>query len=237
VSWQFAGVLLGGVATLAVYSFLWKENPFYRFFEHVFVGLGVGYGVAFTWTGVLEPKLFLPLFAVDLKPGEAYWWEPLLLLPAAFGCLYYFIYSRKRQWLARLVIGFSLGIGGGMAFRGFFNEQGRQILMSFRPVVQLVRDDSGAMLGWASLWASLGNVAFIAALFCVMTYFFFSFEHDKPVIKQASAAGRWFLMVTFGAFFGATVMARMSLLIERLQFLINEWLAGIYHFLTFGFGG
>ena len=230
---------MGGVATLAVYTFLWKENPFYRFFEHVFVGLGVGYGVAFTWMNVLEPKLFLPLLGLDREPGTPYsFWRVLLVLPAAFGCLYYFIYSKKRQWLARLVIGFSLGVGGGMAFRGFFNEFGRQILMSFRPLVAVVRDESSGEALWgASAWASLGNIAFIAALFCVMTYFFFSFEHDRPVIRQASAAGRWFLMVTFGAFFGATVMARMSLLIERLQFLINEWSAAVYELLSLVFGG
>jgi hypothetical protein len=56
-----------------------------------------------------------------------------------------------------------------------------------------------------------------------MTYFFFSFEHNRPGIRQASALGRWLMMVTFGAFFGSTVMARMALLIDRLQFMIHDW--------------
>jgi hypothetical protein len=31
------------------------------------------------------------------------------------------------------------------------------------------------------------------------------------------------LMGCFGAFFGSTIMARMALLVERLDFLIHDW--------------
>ena len=34
-------------------------------------------------------------------------------------------------------------------------------------------------------------------------------------------------MVCFGAFFGSTVMARLSLLVERLQFLLGPWMQSI----------
>ena len=34
------------------------------------------------------------------------------------------------------------------------------------------------------------------------------------------------MMITFGAFFGSTVMARMALLIDRLQFLTRDWVRG-----------
>ncbi len=34
-------------------------------------------------------------------------------------------------------------------------------------------------------------------------------------------------MVSFGAFFGATVMARMALLVERLQFLVEDFAPAI----------
>ena len=32
-------IFIGGIATLAIYSFLIKENAFYRFFEHLFIGI------------------------------------------------------------------------------------------------------------------------------------------------------------------------------------------------------
>jgi hypothetical protein len=40
--------------------------------------------------------------------------------------------------------------------------------------------------------------------------------------------GKWFMMVGFGASFGLTVMARISLLIGRIQFLVNDVFAKIF---------
>jgi hypothetical protein len=38
-----------------------------------------------------------------------------------------------------------------------------------------------------------------------------------------SKFGRYTLMVAFGALFGSTIMARMSLLIGRMYFLIHDF--------------
>ena len=36
--------------TLAIFSFLYRDNPIYRFAEHLFAGLSAGYYVAlYTW--------------------------------------------------------------------------------------------------------------------------------------------------------------------------------------------
>ena len=72
------------------------------------------------------------------------------------------------------------------------------------------------------------NVLFIIVLLAVMAYFFFSFEHKTVARRIPSSMGRWCLMFAFGAMFGFTVMARMSLLIGRMYFLLHDWL-GIAH--------
>jgi hypothetical protein len=54
----------------------------------------------------------------------------------------------------------------------------------------------------------------------VLFYFFFSIEHSGPG-KVVARTGIVFLMIAFGAAFGYTVMARMSLLIGRLTDLIE----------------
>jgi len=54
----------------------------------------------------------------------------------------------------------------------------------------------------------------------VLFYFFFSVEHTGPG-KVVARTGIIFLMISFGAAFGYTVMARMSLLIGRLTDLIE----------------
>jgi hypothetical protein len=44
------------------------------------------------------------------------------------------------------------------------------------------------------------------------------------VIGGPARLGIWFLMVTFGAAFGYTVMGRIALLAIRLEFLADDWL-------------
>jgi hypothetical protein len=57
----------------------------------------------------------------------------------------------------------------------------------------------------------------------VLVYFFFSLEH-KGVVGKTARVGVWFLMITFGAAFGFTVMGRITLLVGRFDFLFNDWL-------------
>jgi len=216
-------VLIGGLATLAIFSFLIKENPFYRFFEHVYIGIAAGFGVILTFKNFLWPRILSPMLgysvvtypdgtlAAPYNPGYL-----LYLIPMTFGLLYYFIYSRKYGWLAKLVIGFSLGMSGGIALKGFYNEMLPQIVGSFKPLV--VQGEGG--VDWLT---SIENFVFIFTLVAVMYYFFFSFRSEGRCSRGLSAAGRWLMMVCFGAFFGSTVMARMALLVERVQFLLHDW--------------
>jgi hypothetical protein len=55
----------------------------------------------------------------------------------------------------------------------------------------------------------------------VLFYFYFSIEH-KGIVGKLGTVGIWFIMISFGASFGYTVMARVSLLIGRVQFLIYK---------------
>lgn len=226
--WELATVLLGGVATLAIFSFLIKENPFYRFFEHVFIGIAAGLGAVigiknFLWPQVLEPLLGMDIVQYpDGTFSKAY--DPawlLYILPMLFGLLYYFIYSRRYNWLAKLVIGFSLGASGGLAFKGFFNRTLPQISGSFKPL--LVFDSSGF-----DAWGSFENLIFVFTLLAVMYYFFFSFKATSRRLESFALCGRWLLMVCFGAFFGSTVMARLALLVERVQFLWSDWSGAVW---------
>ena len=228
VQWQVIGIFVGGIATLGIFSFLYRENPFYRMFEHIFTGIGIGLGTMLTIKTFIWPMALKPVVWALLRWAKEEGGDPVslgnlfYLIPLLFGCLYYTIYSRKHNWLARLVIGFSLGSGGGLALKMFCATYIPQIIGSFKPLRVMAEDSS---FNWG---ASLSNGIFVVTLLCVMTYFFFSFEHDKIIIKQASMAGRWLMMICFGSFFGTTVMARLALLIERLQFLTGDWYQSIF---------
>lgn len=227
-NWQLATVIIGGIGTLIIFSFLIKENPAYRFFEHLFIGIASGFGVVYSIQNLLWPQILVPMLGVDIvvypdgSTSKAY--QPMYLLyiiPMLFGLLFYFIYSKRYSWLSKIVIGFLLGVSGGMAFKGFFNEMIPQLVSSFKPL--LVFSAEGFLF-----WQSFKNIIFVVTLLAVMYYFLFSFKVESKALNAVSHWGRLLMMVCFGAFFGSTVMARMALLVERLKFLIADWWPTLY---------
>ncbi len=75
----------------------------------------------------------------------------------------------------------------------------------------------------ASTSAVIGNILLIVGTICGVYYFYFS-KKQEGISAVPSKLGIWFLMISFGASFGYTVMARVSLLIGRLEFLLKDWL-------------
>ena len=43
--------------TLAIFSFLYKDNPFYKFAEHAFIGVSAGYGLSIGFWTIIQPNL------------------------------------------------------------------------------------------------------------------------------------------------------------------------------------
>lgn len=201
---QYSNTLVawaGAVCIFGIYTVLYKENKCYRFFEHIFIGLYGGYAVYVTWAEILKPKWWDPMS----KEGQWY-----LVLYAVVGSMFYFIYSKKHAWISRVIFGLFMGFSAGGIFREYYETYFPQIASSMKPVT-------------GSFANILSVVVFYAIFLAAMTYFFFSFEHKHPAVKTSAAAGRWFLMIGFGAMFGSTVMGRMTLFIGRLNFLITKW--------------
>jgi hypothetical protein len=203
----FAGTLaawLAAVSTLAIYSILYRENVVFRLFEHIFIGLAAGYGFYTIIVQVLGPKWWTPM----IGEGRWYWIFAFLV-----GTMFYTVYSKRFTWMNRIAVGSIIGFSSGLGIVGFVTGLAPQLKASFKPL-------------WSTTWPYLqaNNTVFFITLLTVMSYFFFSFEHRHPAVKGSARLGRWLLMVAFGAIFGNTVMARMSLLIDRLQFLLLQWL-------------
>jgi hypothetical protein len=218
---------IGAFCTLGLYSVLYKENKIYRFFEHLFLGLATGYLIENTWTDVLLPKWWEPM----LDGSKRWSWAYIFALP--LGLCFYFIYSKKNSWIARMVIGFFLGVGAGQTFQGFVGDTWPQIVTSFRPVIahdaiaKTAAHPAIKALGWPD---AINNLIFLIVLLCVMSYFFFSFEQKHPVIKGSAKLGRWLMMFSFGAIFGSTIMARLALLIDRMDSLMNDFGGRVFGF-------
>ncbi|OYD17357.1 hypothetical protein CH330_00435 [candidate division WOR-3 bacterium JGI_Cruoil_03_51_56] len=199
---------IAAILTLAIFSFLYKENPFYRFAEHLFVGVANGYAITFYWHRVLVPSLINPV-----SHGQKLW----LIAIAIIGALYFTRFIPKVSWLVRIPIAVVLGYFSGAYIPRAIDAQ---ILQQLRATIVT----RSMFANWQSgLWAVIIALGVIATI----TYFFFSAKR-KGILKPVSRIGIIFIMVGFGASFGYTVMARISLLIGRLQFLLGDWL-GLIH--------
>ncbi len=201
-------VWIAAILTLAIFSFLYRENPFYRIAEHLYVGLANGYAITFYWHRILVPSLFDPV-----SRSPQFWTKLYLIAIAIIGALYFTRFIPKVSWLVRIPIAIVLGYSSGATIpRAVDAEIIQQLRATIITRAHFAHWDTAA-------WAILIFVGVIATV----SYFFFSAER-RGALKPISYLGIIFIMVGFGASFGYTVMARISLFIGRLQFLLGDWL-------------
>lgn len=210
-------IFLGGLATLALYSILYRENPVYRFVEHLFLGFGAGYAIVIAWTEVLSTKWYDPVF----KEGQWLW---LWVLPVAV--MAYFVFNPKHGWISRIPLVILGGFAAGQAFQIFASQYFPQIRDSFRPLRPTMASltNPNPSPDTLSISGAINNAIFIIALLAVLSYFLFAFEQKSRGVRNFSQLGRWLIMIGFGAIFGSTIMTRFALLVDRVAFLMIEWL-------------
>lgn len=205
---ETVGIWIGALCTLAIFSFLLRENPFFRTAEHLFIGLAAGLGIFYGYQTIVS-NAWTPLFNPD--PGEARKW--FLIVPMVLGVLLYTRFLKKGKWISRIPLGFLVGVGSALAIRGVI---GASFMSQIVATMEL------------PLWHTMAKfkidaILFILGVIGTLIYFFFSREQKGP-LKVGAGIGKWVMMLAFGAAFGNTVMARMSLLVGRIYFLLGEWL-------------
>jgi hypothetical protein len=223
---QNFALISAALCTIGIYSFLFGENKFYRIFESIFLGTGGAILLVLAWEETLYPKWWKPMLEGFAKFGQSppagsegvsYAWNALSgIVVLILGLSWYTIYTRKYEWLSRVTMGIVIGAAAGLAFKDQFGRQMPQIADSAKPL--FVLNSAGKF----HPTETLNNLIFLVALVTVMSYFFFSFEQRSRVMQGSAKIGRWMLMITFGAYFGNTVMARMSLFIQRYDFMTRE---------------
>jgi len=206
------GIWIAALLTLAAFSFLYKDNPVFRFAESLFAGVSLGYYVGIVLDQTLKPNLFLPL-GEDLHRMQ----QGLpalnldLLVAGLIGVMLYMRYVPRIAWVARYALAIYVSYYIGVEFtRKLHGEVLPQLSRAILPIAHF---DARALI----------SVVFMVGVYSVLIYFFFSKEQNA-VTKRVARLGIWFLMISFGAAFGFTVMGRVALLIGRFNFLILNWI-------------
>jgi len=232
LSWpRTIGLWLAAFFTLAIFSFLYADNPFYKIAESLVVGVSAAYwGVIGFWDtlvpkmfGALTPGLVKSLVQPSLVAPEKLQ-QISMLFALILGVMMLWRLLPRGGWISAWPLAFIVGVTAGLKIVSHVeSDLMAQAAATMKPLVVSVTDASGATNMWDSWWASVANVLLVAGVICCLAYFFFSVEH-KGVVGGAARVGIWYLMITFGASFGFTVMGRIALLAARVEFLFDDWL-------------
>ena len=223
--WTTIGVWTAALLTLGIFSFLYRDNPFYKVCESVLIGVSAAYWMVNGFWTSLVPQLFanlmpgtireyaLPSLPVSQTPNLDFW---LALVPLALGIMLLMRISPKGGWISVWPIAMIIGVTAGLKFVSLIESDFMaQIGATIRPLV--------VFEGSFDFWQTVAALVGVVGVLTVLTYFFFSLEH-KGATGKVARVGVWFLMITFGGAFGLTVMGRITLLAQRFEFLFKDWI-------------
>lgn len=231
--------------TLGIFSYLYKDNPFYKISEHIFVGVSAGYWMSmFFWTQI-QPNLFGRLWPVPEGAVSGFFMKIWYGIYNIFGVILPSVFpdggidkghGSHPHWI--YILPFILGVMMLLSVSSKLSHFARAgiaytvgMAAGLRAYAFLNSNVLGQIKGTAFSfndipWFSLtgvsifNNILILVGTITGLLYFYFSKEH-KGAFGKVTRVGIYFLMVSFGASFGFAVMGRISLLIGRFTDLIT----------------
>ncbi len=180
------GAWLSIFLTLAIFSFLYNDNPIYKLAEHAFLGVTVGVGIVEQYYGVFKPNL------IDkLAQGTLLSFVPLVLL-----VLLFFKLSRKRSWVARVPIAFLVAAYAGVKLTGEANANLMTQVAQSMPDLATSFATHG-FWSWQADGAGLfSDVLLVTGLVACLSHFYFSELPPSAIAHGSKAAGAAFVLAT-----------------------------------------
>ena len=227
--------------TLAIFSFLYKDNPFYKIAEHAYIGISAGYWLSIGFWTIIQPNLLGRLWPSKEYSEESFWYsiydflgsivpsifpnggidkghnmDLTYLIPLVLGIMMILSIFRQFNWMARWGIAYTVAIAAGLRAYGYLNSY---ILGQIKGTIVPLANTEYPIFH-ISEPSLINNLLILLGTVTGLLYFFFSKEQSGSFGK-ITRLGIYFLMISFGASFGFAVMGRISLLIGRFVSLID----------------
>lgn len=208
---EIAGLVAGAVLTLLIFSYLLGDNPLYRLALHLFVGALLGYSF-----GVVLRDVFLDMVLEQLST------DPLaVVVPVVLGILLLFKGFPRQAYVGNLSVAYLVGVGAAVALSG-------ALLGTLVPQIGA----TGRALSLASRASFrtglLDGLLIVVGTVCTLMIFNFAARRQgglagawTQIVRLTSGVGRVFLIVAFGIAFAGALTTSLSVLIGRLQYLID----------------
>ena len=200
---DLAATWIAAAVTLVVLAYLFGERRLFRYAQHLLAGLATGYLVVISVREVLVPRLVEPL-ATD-PGGNVLLWAAAALV-AALAAARWLPRSVVAVPVAVLIAGTAAFALGGAVAGTLLPQLAASVLPADAPLIDLA-DGVLAMV--------------ITALVLV------SFLHGIPrgrLMGGAAGAGRLLVLGGIGGWLGFLIVSRLVLLVDRLSFLLTDWL-------------
>jgi hypothetical protein len=194
---------VAAAATLVVLGGLLGERRLFGWSQHLLAGLATGFLALLAIREVVAPRLIVPLLDGGIARIEL--WAGLALVLAAAAA----------PWLPRIVaaVPVSIAIGSLAAF-----ALGGAVIGTVIP--QLV---ATASVERGTAVDTVAGVAAAGVSGLVLLGFLHGVPRGRP-LRAAAGAGRWLLLGGIGGWLGYLLLSRLLLLVDRIGFLLGDWL-------------
>ena len=197
-----AATWVAALATLVVLGGMLGERRVFSWAQHLLAGLATGFLALLVVSEVIAPRLVQPLLA-DPSRGEL--WLGLALVGVTAGA----------PWLPRIVaaVPISIAVGSLAAF-----ALGGAVVGTLLPQLTsaIVRSDGAA--------PEIVVAGVSAAITVAVLVAFLRGAPRGRLVGGTAAIGRWLLVAGLGGWLGYLLLSRLVLLVDRIAFLLGDWL-------------
>jgi hypothetical protein len=196
------GIWMAALLTIFIYTYVYKENPAFRWAEHTLIGLTAG---VYTVNGLdnIRKLVIDPIAGGNMS-------ALIMLIPLAMGLLLFTRFSRTQYHYSRWMM--AMLIASAVA-AGMVASAQTRILVSIVETFPTGGD----------LMTTFDELVMLVAVVSTIIFFTYTRPHTGA-LGTVALVGRYALMLALGVNFGNAFSSRMGYIIGRLNFLLLEWL-------------